>query len=146
MNKEKIFILLLLTIAVIGFTMGAVSASSSTFKIKSNYYCKGKYLPNNDNLMVYYTTENGQYGKGLTVTASDGYNPYIGPFYNKITKVKAFYKNKKTGKIVTKTKKLGYYGVYAHFGVKKGYKLYKVKVWHRKLTKKERKKFKNRFG
>ena len=145
MNKRKILVLFLLTIAVIGFTMGAASAVCSTFKVKSNYYDKGKTLSHDDYLEVYYNTQMGQYGKGLTVSLS-GYYPVFGPFYNKITKVKAYYKNKKTGKIVTKTKKMGYYGTYAHFGVKKGYKLYKVKVWHRKLTKKERKNYKNRFG
>lgn len=145
MNKRKILVLLLLTIAVIGFTMGAASAASSTFKIKSNYYDGGKTLSHDDYIMVYYNTQMGQYGKGLTVQAQGAY-PWIGPFYHKITKVKVYYKNKKTGKIITKTKKLGYYGVYAHFGVKKGYKLYKVKVWHRKLTKKEKKNFRNRFS
>lgn len=145
MNKRKILIFLVLAIAVIGFTMGAASAASSTFKIKSNYYDKGKTLSHNDYIEVYYNSQMGQYGKGLSIYLT-AYNPYVGPFYNKITKVKAYYKNKKTGKIVTKTKKLGYYGKYAHFSVKKGYKLYKVKIWHRKLTKKERKNFRKRFS
>ena len=117
----------------------------STFRISSNYYEHGKRLSNGDYIDVYYNTQQGQYGKGLSVMAEGSY-PWIGPFYNKLTKVKAFYKNKMTGRVITKTKKMGYYGTYAHFGIKKGYRVYKVKVWHRKLSKNEKRNYRNRFS
>ena len=109
--------------------------SLSTFYINGKYYDGGKTLSNGDEMLVYHSTQNGQYGKGLTVLIYHNY-PWVGPYYNKISKVVVYYKNSK-GNLVSSTKTLGYYGESASFGLKSGYSIYKVNVYHRKLTSSE---------
>ncbi|WP_295620529.1 hypothetical protein [uncultured Methanobrevibacter sp.] len=60
MNKRKILILLVLAIAVVGFTMGQACAAITTIKI-------GKYkdIGSKDRILTFYQAKDAQYLKGV---------------------------------------------------------------------------------
>ena len=60
MNKRKIFILLVLLIAVVGFTMGQACAATTTIKV-------GKYkdVGKKDRILTFYQPKDAQYLKGV---------------------------------------------------------------------------------
>lgn len=87
-----------------------------------------KKLKNGDGLYTIYTTEYGQYYPGVYV---QGFSSGIElPKHTKIIKAKFFFKNKKTGKVITKTTKK-----VSHSTIKvnlvNGYLPYKVTVWYK---------------
>ena len=126
MNKRKIMILVVLSVFVIGLTMGSACAATKTLKLHKNAYSTKKGY-GGDQIVVYYSTVNRQYSKGVSVEAMhDGDTAY----HTKIKKIKVYFKNKKTGKVITKTKKASYN--WASVGLKKGYKPYKVKVYYKR--------------
>lgn len=136
MDKKKIIVLLVLLIAVCGFTMASVSAAatqSKTFTVKDNTIVT-KSLGKGDKVSVYYTSNfSPQYNlqRFLAVTC---YGFDIDPNYHKITKVKVYLKkkNKKTvvrtyntaagGKIIKVSTKETPYKVVVY------YKTYKNKI------------------
>ena len=91
-----------------------------------------KRLKNGDNIFTVYETEYKQYSPGVFVQcSSDGLNSAK---HTKVLKVKFYFKNKKTGKVITKTsKKVRYNGV----SIKpiKSFSPYKAKVWYREVKK-----------
>ena len=137
MNKRKIFILLILLMAVIGFTMASASAASATLKLG-----KSKNLGNHDRLTTYYAKQDGQDSKGVHIDiyyhSVDGDD--IGGHTYRLTKAKVYYKNKK-GKIISRTSRSKTVMSYQHLHTKKikGYTPYKVKAYYRKMTKHEKK-------
>ena len=119
-------ILVILTVFILGMTMGAACAATKTLKLKQNAFTSKKGY-GGDTIYAYYSTVNGQYSKGVSVEAMhEGDVAY----HTKLKKIKVYYKNKKTGKIKTKTKKASY--GWASVGLKKGYRPYKVKVYYKR--------------
>ena len=138
MNKRKIIILLILAMAVIGFTMSSVSAASTTVKVG-----KSKNLGYHDKLSSYYALKDGQDSKGVHLnlyyhTVDDGDD--MGGHTYRLTKAKFYYKNK-NGKVITRVSKSNGVRKYNHLYSKKikGYTPYKIKVYYRKMTKNEKK-------
>ena len=102
MNNKKIMVLLVLLVAVVGFTMASVSAASTqskTFTVKDNSIVT-KSLDKGDKISVYYTSNfSPQYNmkRFLAVTC---YGFDIDPNYHKISKVKVYLKNKNKKTVV----------------------------------------------
>ena len=100
--------------------------------VVSDHVIKSKKLKNGDHIDTVYETKYRQYYPGVYVEATGGGLSY--PKHTKLLKAKYFFKNKKTGKIITKTsKKVKYYSIV----IKpiKGYVPYKAKVWYRDVKK-----------
>ena len=138
MNKRKIIILLVLCIAVIGFTMGPACAAYKTVKIG-----KSKNVGHGDKINTFYQKADMQFNKGVYVELyhhSSKNGDYLAPFTYRLTKVQFFYKNKK-GKVITRTVKAKNVHDYALISSKKikGYTPYKADVYYRKMTEKEKK-------
>ena len=86
-----------------------------------------KKLKNGDGLYTIYSTKYGQYYPGAYV---QGFSSGIElPKHTKIIKAKFFFKNKKTGKVITKTSKNGGYAI--NVNLVNGYIPYKVTVWYK---------------
>lgn len=86
-----------------------------------------KKLENGDGLYTIYSTKYGQYYPGAYV---QGFSSGIElPKHTKIIKTKFFFKNKKTGKVITKTSKKSGYAIKVN--LIKGYLPYKVTVWYK---------------
>ena len=117
MNKRKILILLVLAIAVIGFSMGPVSAKSMT--VKKNHI---KYMEKNQYIDFY------QEGSKFYIYQAYKYGPSS---EYKITKAKVYFKYK--GKTKVKTYKANKWGNIYKKSVPKGYKLIKAKVYYKKV-------------
>ena len=102
MNNKKIMVLLVLLVAVVGFTLASVSAASTqskTFTVKDNSIVT-KSLGKGDKVSVYYTSNfSPQYNmkRFLAVTC---YGFDIDPNYHKISKVKVYLKNKNKQTVV----------------------------------------------
>ena len=116
MNKRKIMVLLVLTVAVIGLSMGAVSAKSVTVK-KNHQKSIGHH---------HYASLN-QYGRTFTIGTADKYA--YGSSY-KVTKAKVYFKYK--GKTKVKTYKANKYGMIYNKKIPKGYTLKKAKIYYKK--------------
>ena len=98
MNKKKIMVLLVLLVAVVGFTMASVSAASTQSKTFTVIVTKS--LGKGDKVSVYYTSSfSPQYNmkRFLAVTC---YGFDIDPDYHKISKVKVYLKNKNKKTVV----------------------------------------------
>ena len=94
---------------------------------KSEFGAGVKKLKNGDGLYTIYSTEYGQYYPGAYVQGvSSGIEL---PKHTKIIKAKFFFKNKKTGKVITKTSKNGGYAI--NVNLVNGYLPYKVTVWYK---------------
>jgi len=86
-----------------------------------------KKLKNGDGLYTIYSTKYGQYYPGAYV---QGFSSGIElPKHTKIVKAKFFFKNKKTGKVITKTSKNGGYAI--NVNLVNGYIPYKATVWYK---------------
>jgi hypothetical protein len=86
-----------------------------------------KKLKNGDGLYTIYSTKYGQYYPGAYV---QGFSSGIElPKHTKIIKAKFFFKNKKTGKVITKTSKNGGYAI--NVNLVNGYLPYKATVWYK---------------
>ncbi|AMK15374.1 hypothetical protein [Methanobrevibacter olleyae] len=138
MDKRKIIALIVLSIAVIGFSMGAISAKTVTVKME-----KAKHVGHGDYVGTFYQKNDAKYPKGTYVYAlyySKNRADY-GPHTYRLTKAKIYFKNKK-GKVITKTlysKKTYQYRLLYKKKIK-GYTPYKSKITYRKMTKAEKKK------
>ena len=102
MDKKKIMVLLVLSIAVVGFTMASVSAAatqSKTFTVK-DHVVETKSLGKGDKLSVYYNSGfSQQYNmKRFLVVTCYGFD--IDPNYHKVSKVKVYMKNKNKKTVV----------------------------------------------
>ena len=92
-------VLLVLLVAVVGFTMASVSAASTqskTFTVKDNSIVT-KSLGKGDKVSVYYTSNFSPMKRFLAVTC---YGFDIDPDYHKISKVKVYLKNKNKKTVV----------------------------------------------
>ena len=137
MNKRKILVLLVLAIAVIGFTMSQACAATTTIKMG-----KFKDVGNKDRISTFYQAKDMQYLKGAYAVIfyhdkkkGDDFRPHT---YG-LRKIVVYYKNKK-GKVITRTAKATTIGGLSLLSTKvvKGYTPYQVKVTYSKLTKKEK--------
>lgn len=116
MNKRQIMVLLVLAIAVIGLSMGAVSAKSVT--VKKNH---------NKSIGHHHYASLNQYGNSFTIGTADKYA--AGSDY-KVTKAKVYFKYK--GKTKTKIYKANKYGMIYNKKIPKGYILKKAKIYFKK--------------
>lgn len=89
---------------------------------------KSKKLKNGDYVDTVYETEYKQYYPGVYVSLNSGGLEL--PNHSKLIKAKFFFKNKKTGKVITKTsRKVSYQGI--SLDLISGYVPYKVTVWYK---------------
>lgn len=91
-------------------------------------YFPTKKLKNGDRIHTVYAAEYRQYEPGVYVQSTSG--GYDSPKHTKLIKAKFFFKNKKTGKIITKTSKKVKNNCIVIKPVK-GYSPYKATVWYR---------------
>ena len=142
MNRRKIIVLLVLLIAVVGFTMASVSAATTTIKV-------GKYkdVGFGDRISTFYQAQDMQYLKGVyavifyhSKSLGDDFRPHT----YVLSKIKVYYKNKK-GKVITRTSTAKNLSGFSLLSTKKinGYTPYKMDVTYRKMTKSEKKKIMN---
>ena len=138
MNIRKILILLVLLIAVVGFTMGQACAATTTIKI-GNY----KDVGNKDRILTFYQAKDAQYLKGVYACIfyhdkkkGDDFRPHT----YVLRKMTVYYKNKK-GKVTTRTVKANTISGLSLLSTKKisGYTPYKAQITYSKMTKKEKK-------
>ena len=138
MDKRKIIVLLVLSIAVIGFTMGQACAATTTIKI-GNY----KDVGNKDRILTFYQAKDAQYLKGVYACIfyhdkkkGDDFRPHT----YVLRKMTVYYKNKK-GKVTTRTVKANTISGLSLLSTKKisGYTPYKAQITYSKMTKKEKK-------
>ncbi len=108
----------------------------TTIKMKKNKYGieATKKLNKRDVLWTFYEPRDAQFKKGVYAKTYDVKNPLDGHSHSMIYKAKFYFKNKKTGKIISKTAKLKadkFYG-WKDMKVKpiKGYKPIETKVWY----------------
>ena len=137
MNKRKIFILFVLLIAVVGFTMGQACAATTTIKV-------GKYkdVGKKDRILTFYQPKDAQYLKGVYAVIfyhDKKYGDDFRPHTYVLRKMTVYYKNKK-GKVITRTAVANGISGLSLLSTKvvKGYTPYKVKVTYTKMTKKEK--------
>ena len=138
MNIRKILILLVLLIAVVGFTMGQACAATATIKI-GNY----KDVGSKDRILTFYQAKDAQYLKGVYACIfyhdkkkGDDFRPHT----YVLRKMTVYYKNKK-GKVITRTVKANTISGLSLLSTKKisGYTPYKAQITYSKMTKKEKK-------
>lgn len=138
MNKRTILILLVLAIAVLGFTMGPAAAATTTIKM-------GKYkdVGSKDRILTFYQPKDAQNVKGVYAAIffhdkkkGDDFRPHT----YVLRKMTVYYKNKK-GKVITRTVKASNISGLMLLSTKKisGYTPYKAKITYTKMTKKEKK-------
>ncbi len=89
-----------------------------------------KRLKNGDYINTVYETKYRQYDPGVYVQCSSG--GLENPKHTKILKAKFYFKNKKTGKVITKTSKKVRYNEISIKPVK-GYSPFKAQVWYREI-------------
>ncbi len=138
-DKRKIIVLLVLSIAVIGFTMGQACAATTTIKV-------GKYkdVGKGDRISTFYQPKDAQYLKGVYAVIFY-HNKKLGddfaPHTYVLSKIKVYYKNKK-GKVITRTSTAKNISGFSILSTKKinGYTPYKMDVSYRKMTSSEKKK------
>ena len=87
-----------------------------------------KKLKNGDRISTVYETEYRQYNPGVYVESY--YKDLDNAKHTKLVKAKFFFKNKKTGKIITKTSKKVRYGTIVIKPIS-GYSPFKATVWYR---------------
>lgn len=138
MNFKKIFILLVLLVAVVGFTMGQACAATTTIKVGNH-----KDVGSKDRILTFYQPNDAQYLKGVYAAIfyhdarkGDDFRPHT----YVLRKMTVYYKNKK-GKTITRTvKATGLSGLsLLSTNVVRGYTPYKAKITYSKMTKKEKK-------
>lgn len=109
---------------------------TTTIKLKKTKYGieANKKLNKKDILYSFYEPKDAQYDKGVYAEIWDMKNPLGAYPHSMITKAKFFFKNKKTGKIISKTAKLTKDKFYGWKAIKvnpiKGYTPIKTKVWY----------------
>ena len=91
-------------------------------------YFPTKKLKNGDYINTMYETKYRQYYPGVYVEARLSGLEY--PQHTKLIKAKFYFKNKQTGKIITKTSNKVKYDTIKVKPIK-GYSPYKAKVWYR---------------
>ena len=137
MNKRNILILLVLAIAVVGFTIGPACAATTTIKIGNH-----KDVGNKDRILTFYQPKDAQNVKGVYAAIfyhdkkrGDDFRPHT----YVLRKMTVYYKNKK-GKVITRTAKATDISGLSMLSTKKinGYTPYKAKITYSKMTKKER--------
>ncbi len=107
-----------------------------TLKLKKNEYGleNEKKLKIGDTIHIFYEPKNAQYPKGFYAKSYPTKNPLDGNPRTMVIKAKFFFKNKKTGKVISKTSKLTpdkFHGwKYIHVKPIKGYAPVKAKVWY----------------
>lgn len=87
-----------------------------------------KRLKNGDYINTVYETKYRQYDPGVYVELSSGGLEL--PKHSKLVKAKFYFKNKKTGKVITKTSNKVKYQ-YIKVKPVKGYSPYKATVWYK---------------
>ena len=92
------------------------------------YYFPQKKLKNGDRLYTVYSTKYGQYNPGVYVEAR--LSGLENPQHTKLVKAKFYFKNKSTGKVITKSSSKVRWDTIKVSPVG-GYSPYKVKVWYR---------------
>ena len=108
----------------------------TTIKMKKNKYGieATKKLNKRDILWTFYEPRDAQFKKGVYAKTYDVKNPLDGFPHSMIYKAKFYFKNKKTGKIISKTAKLKADKFYGWKDIKvkpiKGYKPIETKVWY----------------
>ena len=108
----------------------------TTIKMKKNKYGieATKKLNKRDILWTFYEPKDAQFKKGVYAKTYDVKNPLDGFPHSMIYKAKFYFKNKKTGKIISKTAKLKADKFYGWKDIKvkpiKGYKPIETKVWY----------------
>lgn len=100
-----------------------------TLKMNKRKKVKGDYLE------TFYTTKNGEFKKGVYALSYNAKNPNSGTPHSLILKAQFFYKNKKTGKVITKTAKTKddsyyLYTIEPHAKLISGYTPIKTKIWY----------------
>ncbi|MEA4957538.1 hypothetical protein SDC9_30529 [bioreactor metagenome] len=136
MKTKKIIILLMLFVAILGFTMTTVTsadAASKTVGIKSHpNYGTSKYIGKGDYAFTYYNKKySAQAGKSRYLSISivnNNYYPYTK--YYKMTKTKVYFKTT-AGKILVKNYKANKYGSVSKV-VPKSMNPYKAIVYYKK--------------
>lgn len=117
------------------FIYGKVK-KKTTIKMKKNKYGieATKKLNKRDVLWTFYEPRDAQFKKGVYAKTYDVKNPLDGHSHSMIYKAKFYFKNKKTGKIISKTAKLKADKFYGWKDIKvkpiKGYKPIETKVWY----------------
>ena len=108
----------------------------TTIKMKKNKYGieATKKLNKRDILWTFYEPRDAQFKKGVYAKTYDVKDPLDAIPHSMIYKAKFYFKNKKTGKIISKTAKLKADKFYGWKDIKvkpiKGYKPIKTKVWY----------------
>ena len=108
----------------------------TTIKMKKNKYGieATKKLNKRDILWTFYEPKDAQSKKGVYAKTYDVKDPLDAAPHSMIYKAKFYFKNKKTGKIISKTAKLKADKFYGWKDIKvkpiKGYKPIKTKVWY----------------
>ena len=108
----------------------------TTIKMKKNKYGieATKKLNKRDILWTFYEPKDAQSKKGVYAKTYDVKDPLDAIPHSMIYKAKFYFKNKKTGKIISKTSKLKTDKFYGWKDIKvkpiKGYKPIKTKVWY----------------
>jgi len=119
------------TIVIYGKTKNTITLTMK----KTNYGIENrKKLNIGDTIYVFYEPRDAQYPKGVYAESYLTKDPLDGLSHTMVTKAKFFFKNKKTGKIVTKTAKLTedkFHG-WKPISVKPidGYVPIKAKIWY----------------
>lgn len=104
------------------------SQKQITLKVNTRKKIKNGYID------VFHITKNSEYPKGVYVDEYNAKNPQGAPTKIFIMKTKFFFKNKKTGKIISKTVKTKAHSIYGqmypHHKLISGYKPVKATVWY----------------
>ena len=91
-------------------------------------YYPSKKLKNGDRIYTVYSSEYKQYNPGVYIESSAGGREY--PKHTKLIKAKIFFKNKRTGQVITKvSSKVRYHTIKVN--MIRGYSPYKATVWYR---------------
>ena len=91
-------------------------------------YFPSKKLKNGDRIYTVYSTEYKQYNPGVYIEAR--LSGLESPEHTKLIKAKVYFRNKYTGKVITKaSSKVRYHTI--KINMIKGYSPYKAKVWYR---------------
>ena len=94
----------------------------------STIYHPSKKLKNGDRIYTVYSSEYKQYNPGVYIESSAGGREY--PKHTKLIKAKIFFKNKRTGQVITKvSSKVRYHTIKVN--MIRGYSPYKATVWYR---------------
>ncbi len=131
MKRNRLFLLIILTVFCVGITISAVNAASTTVKLKNEKFSTKKLKYGDSISSVYHTSYWGLCeGKRHIHMELNGYSDRVAN-HHRFVKVKIYYKYK--GKVKTRKYKADKWGYSIDENIPKGYRPYKAKVWYKQI-------------